>query len=341
MSILDPKLFAENQNGRVVELQLSALKEKASPGLDLLLFTAALALAGFIGVLTNDGTVWITILIIVLVAILAWLRLRLPAFITYYFLALPDARENNPAYTIAKLDYRNGYTLQAEDVHLTLAGDGNAGLIAGNMYGVYYLPRAKVAISARIQQDVGEAQQAREFTGLFGKVIGFTEDELAANRAGKFPLAQRLKIVRKNWFIVLAFALITAYTLWQVIPMLVNPAFLDDAILFTICNLGLLFFLAGVIYLSSIGAKGVLAALVGGKVKQVEGIAYTAARTVTTISSRREYYYLEIPGAISLEISKRVYDVLMDGLSCRICYSAHPRYLVSVEVLNVPGVRFS
>jgi hypothetical protein len=100
-------------------------------------------------------------------------------------------------------------------------------------------------------------------------------------------------------------------------------------------------FLVGAIYLSSIDAKGVFTALLGRKIEQVEDIACTTSRIVSTITSQKEYYCLEISfeisQIISLEIPKRVYDGLVDGLYYRIFYAPRTKYLVSVEVLNMPA----
>jgi hypothetical protein len=115
------------------------------------------------------------------------------------------------------------------------------------------------------------------------------------------------------------------------------PAFIDDAIIFTIINFGLIFFILGVLYLSAFGARGVFTALLGQKIEQVEGVAHISSRTSGVGKSRRTQYFLEIYQAVSLEIPEQVYDVLVDGLYYRIFYVPRTRYLVSAEALKLEG----
>src|SRR5690349_387705 len=119
MSILSERNFSENAGGRVVESQLGALKAKANiwPGL-LGLSIGAVGLATYL-LLLPDLVVGMILLLLAAGAAWAWLKPRLPAFIQYYFLALPDARANKIAQTTANLDYRDGYILQADDVSLS------------------------------------------------------------------------------------------------------------------------------------------------------------------------------------------------------------------------------
>jgi hypothetical protein len=184
---------------------------------------------------------------------------------------------------------------------------------------------------------INESQQAREFTLLIQKVIGVSEEDLAANRNGEFPSAQRLKILQKNWLWVLVFVVIIAYFLWQVFSMWLPPTFIDDAVIFTIINLGLMFFILGVLYFTTFGTRGVFTALLGQKVEQVEGVAHISSRTSGVGKSRRTQYFLEIYQAVSLEIPEQVYNVLVDGLYYRIFYVPRTKYLVSAEVLKLEG----
>jgi hypothetical protein len=333
MNLLDENNFAENRNGHIGDSQLAELKKQANIWLDLFLLISVFAIVGFIKMLANDVS-WIIILFIALGSFLLWFGLRLPVLYKYYFLILPDVRNENIAHTTAKLDYRNGYILQAEDIRFSLGDDKNSGLMAGNVYEVYYLPRAKVALSARVQQSAGESQQAHEFTLLIQKVIRFSDEELAANRNGEFPSTQRWKILQKNWLWVLVIVVISAFTLWQIIPMWVPPMYIDDAIIFTIMSLGLMLFILVVLYFATFGVRGVFTALLGQKIKQAEGVARVSSRISGYGKSQKTHYFLEIFQAVSLEIPERVYDVLVDGLYYRVFYLAGTKYLLSAEVLR-------
>jgi hypothetical protein len=178
------------------------------------------------------------------------------------------------------------------------------------------------------------ALQAHELTLSIGKVVGFTEEDLNANRNGEFPLEQRQKILLKNWWVVLIMALAAAYTLWMVIPMwLPSPAFIDGAVCFSVLNFGLLFFVLSVLYISAYGARGVFAALLGRKIEQGEGIALLSSGESGFGKSRRAYHTLTIPKAIFWEIPERIYNVLETGLCYHIYYVPRTRYLLSLEVL--------
>jgi hypothetical protein len=336
MNLLDESNFVENRNGHIGDSQLAELKKQANIWLDLFLLISVLAIVGFIKMLANEVP-WFIILFIALGSFLLWFGLRLPVLYKYYFLVLPDVRNENIAHTTAKLDYRHGYVLQAEDVRFSLVDDKNSGLMAGNVYEVFYLPRAKVALSARVQQTVNESQQAHEFTLLIQKVIRFSDEELAANRNGEFPSTQRWKILQKNWLWVLIIVVISAFTLWQMIPMWVPPMYIDDAIIYTIMSLGLMLFILVVLYFATFGVRGVFTALLGQKIKQAEGVAHISSRTSGVGKSRRTSYFLEIYQVISLEIPERVYDVLVDGLYYRVFYLAGTKYLLSAEVLGLHG----
>jgi hypothetical protein len=129
---------------------------------------------------------------------------------------------------------------------------------------------------------------------------------------------------------------IVAYILWQVIPMWLPPMFIDDTIIFTVMNFGLMLIFLGVLYFTAFGARAVVTALLGQKIEQVEGVGNISSRTSGVGDTRRTSYFLEIP-RFSLEVSKRVYDVLVDGLYYRIFYVPRTKYLVSVEVLKLQG----
>ena len=173
-----------------------------------------------------------------------------------------------------------------------------------------------------------------QLTRLLGDAMGFSEEDLRANHDGEFPSAQRMKILKKNGPMGLVLGLITVYSLLQVIPMWIDPVFMDDTILFTICQGGLFLMLIGAILLVSIGARGVIAALFERKIEQVEGITRASVRARARQVTK---YYLEIPQTISLEVSKQVHDRWVNGCTARLFHTRSTKYLVGVEILRMPS----
>jgi len=331
MDLLDENNFVENRNGHVVESQLAELKQKANIWADLLIVVGAFAFVIYFRLYEGEAP-QIVIWSIAAVFILFWLTIRLPAIIKYYFLALPDARANRLAYATGKLAYRRGYVLQTDDIRLSLPGDKNEGLLAGNIYEVCYLPRARMAVSAKIFRPVSESQQMREFTLLFEQLLGFTDDDIQANRSGELTSNQKMTIVKKSWWVILLMLFIIALALSQILPMFIPPVFLDDAIVFTVCVSGLGLFLIGVILLGSMDARNLLS-LFEGKLENMEGVVHLSERTTGYGKSRATHYYLGID-TFELRISQHAYEVLIDGLYCRVYYTPRFKYLASVEVLK-------
>jgi hypothetical protein len=332
MNLLDENNFAENRNGRVNEAQLAGLKSKADVWFDLLALIFAFAFVGYFELYKGAAPTWV-IAAISAGFIFFWLTFRLPAVIQYYFLALPDARAQHIAYATGKLAYHRGYVLQTDELRLSLPGDKNEGLLAGNFYEVCYLPRVKVALSARALQPVSAAQQAREFTLLFGQALGFTDEDIQANRGGEFTFNQKMTVVKRGWWAILLIALILALAVAQIAPMLTPPAFLDDAIIFTICVGGLAFFLIGVILISSRDAKNLLS-LFERKLEQKEGFGLVSKRTTGFGKSQQTQYYLALGGDFELQISRRAYAALPNGLRYRVYFTSRFKYLAGLEVLH-------
>lgn len=339
MNLLDENNFVENRNGRVVEAQLAELKKKANIWFDLLVLIGAFFLVIYFKLYKGEAPS-IVLWAIAAIFIFSWLAMRLPALIKYYWLALPDARANQLAYATGKLAYNRGYVLQTDDLRLSLPGDKNGGLLAGHHYEVCYLPRAKVVISARVMQPVSAAQQAREFTLLFGQLLGFTDEDIQANRNGEFIFNQKMTIMKRSWWAILLILFIIALALSQIIPMLMHPAFLDDAIMFTVCMGGLTFFVIGAILISSRDATNLLATF-ERKLDKKAGVVHLSERTTGYGKSRATRYYLGVGLDFELQISRRAYEVLVDGLDCRVYYAPRFKYLASLEVVepadNLPG----
>jgi hypothetical protein len=331
MKLLDENNFVENKNGYVNESQHSELK--INIWFDLFLVFGIFVIAGIAHQFLVDLQ-WRTLLMGASGISLFWLILRSPALLKYYLYILPDVRGNHLGYAAGKLAYHKGYVLQADDMRLSLPGDKNEGLLAGNLYEVNYLPRAKMAISARVIQQVGEDQQAREFTVLFGQLLGFTETDIQANRNGELTFDQKLTLLKKSWWVILLVLAIVALALAQILPMLIDPAFLSDSIIFTVIVSGLMFFVIGVIFLSSQDAKNLLA-LFEGKIEQKEGIVQLAARTTGSGKSQTTHYYLGIGFDFELQIPQHTYEILIDGLFYHIFYTPRTKCLVSVEVLKL------
>ena len=95
---------------------------------------------------------------------------------------------------------------------------------------------------------VTESQRAREFTLLYGKSLGFTEEDIRANQAGELTAGQKKTILKKGWWAVLLILIIIVFSLKQILPFFTPPVFLDDAIIFTILTGGMALFMIGTIY---------------------------------------------------------------------------------------------
>jgi len=184
MKILDENFFNENKNGRVNAAQLDELKSKANIWLDLIGYSIGIAIVGLIFKFRMDFS-WLIIAALLLGVVLIFSLYHSATLIKYYWLALPDARAKRLALASGKLSYDNGYFFQTEDESLFLLGDKNSGLMLGDVYEVYYLQRAKIAVSASVKQSADESQKIREFNALYAQVLGFTEADLEANRDGK------------------------------------------------------------------------------------------------------------------------------------------------------------
>lgn len=180
---------------------------------------------------------------------------------------------------------------------------------------------------------VTESQQAREFTLLYGKSLGFTEEDIRANQAGELTAGQKKTILKKGWWAVLLILIIIVFSLKQILPFFTPPVFLDDAIIFTILTGGMALFMIGTILISFLDAKNLLA-LFEKKVERKEGIVEVIERTTGIGKSRATRYYLGIGFDFELQIPHRTFSILKNNLHCRLYYTPRIKYLASVEVLN-------
>ncbi|MCE9646109.1 MAG: hypothetical protein K8S20_08935 [Chloroflexi bacterium] len=332
MELLDKNNFVENKNGRVTESQKSYLKSGANIWFDLLLIAGIFVFAGYLPRLIIGLPIKIPLMVASGISLL-WMLIRSVTLFKYYFRILPDVRENRITLATSKVGFHKRYVLQTEEITLSLPGDKNNGLLAGNLYETYYLPRTRKAISANLFRPGSEAQQAREFMLLFGQLLGFTETDVQANRAGELTPGQKMAILKRGWWVVLLVLFTLALALSQILPMLIDPAFLSDSIFFTICMGGLALLVIGVIFLSSWDATALMA-LLERKLGQKEGIISVTARTDGSGKSRRTRYYLGIGFDFEMQIPERTYEVLVDGLYCRLYFTPRTKFLASMEVLK-------
>jgi hypothetical protein len=335
MNLLDEISFVENKNGRMTEEQISELKKKANIWFDLLLVLGIFVVAGFIARFVYNSSFLIPMLVASGISVV-WLLFRSPTLIKHYLLTLPDVRENHIGYATGKLAYHKGYVLQTDEVRLSLPGDKNGGLLAGSIYEACYLPRAKMALSARVKQRVSETQQAREFTLLYGQLLGFTETDTQANRNGEFTSDQKRVILKKGWWILLIILGYLGYVLSLILPMPIDPAFIVDSIIFSTLVCGVAAILPVVVFVSVRDAKNILA-LFEKRVEQKEGVLQVISRTEGSGKSRATRYYLGMGFDFELQIPERTYEVLIDGPYCRIYYTPRMKYLAGVEVLKLSG----
>ena len=178
-----------------------------------------------------------------------------------------------------------------------------------------------------------ESQQAREITLSYGKALGFNEDDIRANQRGELTVAQKKAILRNSRWAVLLILFIIAYTVWKLLPMLIDPAFLLDAIIFTVLEFGFALFLIGVVLISSQDAKALLA-LFEKTVEQREGLVRLNERDSGYGKTRTTRYYLSTGIDFELQIPHRTFLILKEYLYCRVYFTPRTKYLASVEVLN-------
>ena len=336
MKLLDGTNFTENKNGRVSQVQYAELQKGANIWFDVLLFAGIIALVGFFSVI--EPGLPRTIPALVGLGIFAlWMVVRIPTLFKHYLVVMPDMRENRLAFATGKLAYHRKYILQTDEARLSLPGDKNEGLLAGNLYEVYYLPRAQMVISARMMQLVSEAQQGREFTSLFGKLLGFSETDIQSNRNGEFTFNQKMIIIKKSWWLFLTLLFSLGFVLWALGPALIPSTLAGDTtIIFWLLCPGVVTILVFVLILGGLKDGGNLLALFERTVEKKEGIACLSERTSGYGKSRTTHYYLGIDN-FELQISQRAHEVLVDGLYYRVYYTPRLKYLASLEVLKTPG----
>lgn len=180
---------------------------------------------------------------------------------------------------------------------------------------------------------ITESQQAREITLSYGQSLGFTEDDVRANQGGELTAGQKMTILKNGWWAVLLILFTIGFALSQILPMLIDPAFLDDAIIYTILVGGMALFVIGTILISSLDAKNLLA-LFEKTVEHKEGIVQLTERTSGYGKSRATRYYLGIGFDFELHVPPRTFAILKDNLYCRLYFTPRIKFLASVEVLN-------
>jgi hypothetical protein len=331
MNLLDENNFVENKNGRISQAQFAELQTGANIWFDVLLLAGIAAIVGGVSFIeprlswTIPGSIGLGIFAL-------WMFFRTPVLIKHYLMVMPDVRANQLVYASGKLAFHRKYVLQTEEARLSLPGDKNEGLLAGNYYEVCYLPRTRMAISARLTQPVSKANQAREFTLLFGQLLGFTEEEIQANRNSEFTASQKITIIKKNWWLFFTTLIALGYVLWALGPALIPSALMGDTtIIFWLICPGAITLLTLILIFGGMKDVRNLFALSERKVEQKEGAIHLWERTSTHGKSRTTHYYLSV-NKLELQISQHVYEVLINDLYCRVYYTPRFKYLASLEV---------
>jgi len=345
LNLLEPALVDANRRGEVLPAQAAWLKPMPWGGLNRLSRVGvgiAIGLGAFLFVLfafsTNLNTGFILIMGLVIAGLLAVM------FVPKIVRSLRDSTNLGNdlqgglvRQTAGELGFgKGGYELRAADQTLSLPPSPNAcGLLPGLRYTVYFLEGSRFALSAEQLGDGSPGAVSQALTRILAEANGYAAEDLQANRNGEVSPGQRNRLLKKaiSGGGTTLFGIIFAMALF--LPSLTQGRLPQDLTSLAIPLAMVAYFLVS----GGIALYKALADALSGTVESVQGLATKSSEQRSSGRSRRRVYLYNI-GNEKFEVLRSAHAALLDGLEYRAFFAPRTRQLLSLELLDLPGVSF-
>ena len=342
-TLADSEEIAANRRGEITPRQRAAFAEalRSRGRVQLLAWFMGILLVGLIiySALTARPVVpafkFLAYPVLALLAIpgvaVAWRALK---FLARYDRARHEMSAGRIEPAVGSIVWIGGrYTARVSDMAGSrgrrLFSDRALNLLPGP-YHFRFLPRSGWLLSAeRLATD--EASSQRDLLTILMQANDFALETLPLNRTGRMAEAQRAQLGRWLWqmaalyLVIVAVIGLFAYFVWRA-P---NPPAVTVGLIALATAMALT-----IVFFGWREGRQIAADLRAGTVTAAEGLA--RKEIVRRLSSREDSYYYRL-GALTLAVSEKGYEALIEGRSYRMYYLPHTKRLLSLEPLPAPA----